>query len=251
MINAKFILPVVLALVTSFTSVSAATSAETGDTDIRSAISVQCEEALSEKLESGKISQEKYDEIIAAIEAGEFRSAWGNIAMRGKRGNAVELTEEQKAELSARRAEMLDEKLAAGEITQEQYDEIIAAIESGDFIGNWANRGKIGELTEEQKAEIAEKRNEFAENGRFGGIWGKRGNAEELTEEQKAELAEKWSGVSENGRFGGMWVNRGNAKELTDEQKTEIAEKQAEAAANGNFGGFRGGMRGNFGSRNK
>lgn len=162
MINAKLILPVVLALATSFTGVSAATSTETRDTDIRSAISVQCEEALSEKLESGELSREKYDEIIAAIEAGEFRGTWGNIAMRGKRGNAVE-----------------------------------------------------------------------------------------LTEEQKAELAEKWLGVSENGRFGGMWVNRGNAKELTDEQKTEIAEKQAEAAANGNFGGFRGGMRGNFGSRNK
>lgn len=156
MINAKLIIPVLLALTTSLSGVSAATGTETGDTDIRSAISVQREEALSAKLESGEISQEKYDEIIAAIE-------------------------------------------------------------SGDFIGNWANRGNIGELTEEQKAEIAEKRNELAENGGFGGIWG----------------------------------NRGNAGEMTDEQKAQMAEKRAEAAENGNFGGFRGGMRGNFGSRGK
>ena len=47
----------------------------------------------------------------------------------------VELTDEQKAELTENAKAALDEKLASGELTQEQYDEILAKIESGDLRG--------------------------------------------------------------------------------------------------------------------
>ena len=216
MISTKLILPVVLTAATLLTGgVSAATNAEDSNVNTCPEISVQYEEKLSEKLEAGELTHEQYNEIIAAIESRDFRGAWGKGAMRG---NASKLTEEQKAELLTKRDEMLAEKLESGEITQEQYDEIVAAIGSGEFDGHGRNLGKLGELAEEHKA----------------------------------ELAEKWSENAQSGKFGVMFGNRINgSEELTDEQKAEIAEKQAEIAENGGFGAFRGGMRGNFGARGK
>lgn len=45
-----------------------------------------------------------------------------------------ELTDEQKAAMLEKCKANLAEKLAAGEITQEKYDEAIAKIEAGEFV---------------------------------------------------------------------------------------------------------------------
>lgn len=80
-----------------------------------------------------------------------------------------ELTDEEKAAMLENARASLDEKLTAGEITQEQYDEIIAKIESGSFAfrgkGFKGGRGfkdmdgekpEWAELTEEEKAAMLE-----------------------------------------------------------------------------------------------
>ena len=72
----------------------------------------------------------------------------------------VELTDEQKAEVLEKAKAAIDEKLASGELTQEQYDEIAAKIESGDLRGFGGKRhggchGKPGSAAEETAEETA------------------------------------------------------------------------------------------------
>ena len=123
--------------------------------------------ALDEQLAAGKITQEQYDEAIAKVEVGEFRfgfgfngrnnaeqpKAWGRNWNKGEAPQRQELTEEEKAakaeEMKANRKKALDEQLAAGKITQEQYDEAIAKVEAGEFgfpgQPHWGGRpGKFG-----------------------------------------------------------------------------------------------------------
>ena len=89
---------------------------------------------LAEKLEEGKITQEQYDEKIAAIESGDFKPMGrGFDKMNGQPSEKPELTEEEKVQMLEDMKAKLAEKLEEGKITQEQYDERIAAIESGDF----------------------------------------------------------------------------------------------------------------------
>ncbi len=85
---------------------------------------------LAEKLAEGKITQEEYDEKLAKIEAGDFKPDF-----KGGRDKAdkPELTEEEKAARAEKAKAKLAEKLAEGKITQEEYDEALAKIESGDF----------------------------------------------------------------------------------------------------------------------
>lgn len=75
-----------------------------------------------------------------------------------------ELTDEQKAQMLEDVKAKLAEKLEAGEITQEQYDEKIAAIEAGDFkptnntskLGRRAFKGEKPEFpNEDNTAETA------------------------------------------------------------------------------------------------
>jgi len=119
--------------------------------------------ALDERLAAGKITQEKYDEAIAKLESGEFR--FGEKGFKGGRGErpnkaATELTEEEKTVRAETMKEnwkkALDERLAAGKITQEKYDEAIAKLESGEFKfpgrgykgGRWERTNKtVSELT--------------------------------------------------------------------------------------------------------
>ena len=107
-------------------------------------------ERLTQRLEDGRITQEQYDERIAAIESGEF-------PMSGKRSRGggrerVELTEEQIAERVAQIRERLDQRLADGSITQEQYDEKIAALESGEY--PLSGRSKRGGGNKGNKEEV-------------------------------------------------------------------------------------------------
>ena len=101
---------------------------------------------LAEKLAAGKITQEEYDEIIAATDAGTYKAEKKMyIGMKDKGNKAPEMTEEQKAERIEKQKASLAEKLAAGKITQEKYDETIAAIDAGTYKSdiNKADR-KIG-----------------------------------------------------------------------------------------------------------
>ena len=109
--------------------------------------------ALDERLAAGKITQEKYDQAIAKLEAGEFKFFGNGLrgpknempekgefrgkGFRGKNGKPAELTEEEKAARAQTMKEnwkkALDERLAAGKITQEKYDQAIAKLEAGEF----------------------------------------------------------------------------------------------------------------------
>jgi len=53
----------------------------------------------------------------------------------------VEMTEEQIAQRTERARERLEQKLADGSITQEEYDERLAAIESGEYPVSGRERG--------------------------------------------------------------------------------------------------------------
>ncbi len=169
--------------------------------------------ALDEKLASGELTQEQYDEIIAKVESGDLRGFGGK--RHGFAGEEKpELTEEQKAEMVENAKAKLDEKLASGELTQEQYDEIIAKVESGDLRGFGGKRhGFMGELPEDAvKAERVQK--------------------PELTEEQKAEMVENAKAKLDEKLASG---------ELTQEQYDEIIAKIESGDLRG-FGGKRHGF---------
>ena len=93
-------------------------------------------ERLAQRLADGRITQEEYDERIAAIESGDFQMSGRRSRDRGEgrvRGERAELTEEQKAERIAQMREKLEQRLADGSITQEEFDEKNAALDSGEF----------------------------------------------------------------------------------------------------------------------
>ena len=126
---------------------------------------------LTEKLQAGEITQEEYDEVIAKIEVGDFmRGGKDGKGMKGGKPEKVEMNEEEKAAKIEELKADLAEKLEAGEITQEEYDEVIAEIEAGDFIrGGKDGRGMKGEkpekveMTEEEKtAKIEELKTDLA-----------------------------------------------------------------------------------------
>jgi len=76
----------------------------------------------------------------------------------------IEMTDEEKAAKLEAFKNTLAEKLSSGEITQEEYDDAIAKMESGEFtFGGKAFKGMKGErgenpgdMTEEEKAEMLE-----------------------------------------------------------------------------------------------
>lgn len=91
----------------------------------------------------------------------------------------IELTEEQKAERKAKTQEkakeMLAKQLEEGKITQEEYDEKLAKIESGEFEfgghrrghGQFGGRGRRsfkGEKAMPRNPETAENESQAAEN---------------------------------------------------------------------------------------
>ena len=123
-------------------------------------------EILDAMLESGKITEEQYNEYIANLENGNgFGGMRGsrmhmsrNMDMHGMNkgmhgmpfmgGNCEnmrmpegfekpampEMTEEQKAEMLEKAKEQLATMLEEGKITQEQYDEYLAKLESGEMV---------------------------------------------------------------------------------------------------------------------
>jgi len=90
-------------------------------------------EKLASMLENGEITEEQYNEALAKIEDGDFHFG----RMHGKRPNPEnmtekpELSEEEKSEMQEKFKSELASKLENGEITEEQYNEILENIESG------------------------------------------------------------------------------------------------------------------------
>ena len=116
---------------------------------------------LSEKLTLGEITQEEYDNMLTKLESGKFKGKMGRGHKPDMR-ERKELSEEQKAQMETKKAEMLEEakarlseKLTLGEITQEEYDNMLEKLESGKF------EGKIGRG---HKPEKREKPSETDEN---------------------------------------------------------------------------------------
>ena len=95
-------------------------------------------ERLQQRLDDGRITQEEFNEMSAAIDSGEYPFAGRN--RRGGSRERAELTEEQIAERLASARERLDQRLADGSITQEEYDEKLAAIESGEYPFSGGNK---------------------------------------------------------------------------------------------------------------
>ena len=96
-------------------------------------------ENLKARLDEGKITQEEYDAQLAKIENGEFTPGFGKGPQKFER---PEMTEEQKAEFKTKAKENLKARLDEGKITQEQYDDQLAKIESGEF-GPGFGRGNL------------------------------------------------------------------------------------------------------------
>jgi len=102
-------------------------------------------ERLQQRLVDGSITQEEYDSRIAAIESGERVSSGRSRSADGedrgeRRTERTPLTEEQIAERTEKLREKLAQELAAGNITQAEYDEKIIAVENGEFRGLGRNR---------------------------------------------------------------------------------------------------------------
>lgn len=167
MIKRRWILPIALAVATSITVVAAAANTVNKDADFKPEFAEKREQILSEKLEEGVISQEKYDEIMEAIESGEFKGPCGRKGFAGRWNSenagewTGEWTEEQKAEWLDKMKDIFSDKLENGEISQEEYYQIMEAIESGEFGGPWARKG-------------------------FGRFWNKDNNSEESKDDKEA-----------------------------------------------------------------
>ena len=126
---------------------------------------------LAERLQAGEISQEEYDKMLEAIET------TGKIPKRGMgKGpeNPEKMTEEEKAVRLEEMKAKLAERLQAGEISQEEYDKILEAIETTGKIPK-RGMGKGPEnpekMTEEEKASrLEEMKAKLAERLQAGEI---------------------------------------------------------------------------------
>lgn len=88
-------------------------------------------ENLKERLDAGEVSQEEYDQVIKDIEDGI--KPMGLRKGKDRPGNMErpDLTDEEKSQIIDKMKERINERLEAGDITQEQYDRAIKDIEDG------------------------------------------------------------------------------------------------------------------------
>ncbi|NCC87007.1 MAG: hypothetical protein EOM05_03940 [Clostridia bacterium] len=132
----------------------------------------------------------------------------------------VELTDEQKAEKADKMKETLAQKLDDGSITQEQYDKAIANIADGKkpMILGEGNKDRP-ELTDEQKAEKADKMKEtLAQKLEDGSI----------TQEQYDKAI---ANIADGKKPEILGKGDKERPELTDEQKAEMIDKMKETLA--------------------
>ena len=134
-------------------------------------------------------------------------------ALAASASDRTPLTEEQKAELTLRMEQRLEQDLADGKITQEQYDTMLEASANGErFSFGRARRGGFGEMTEEQKATMEEfrrNRSELTDEQKAALPFGGKFNREDMPEDWKAAMEERMA----------------NLPDLTDEQKESMRER--------------------------
>ena len=167
--------------------------------------------------------------ILTNVGTGHAR---GRDRDRDRNHVRVELTQEQIAERVESRRERLEQRLADGRITQEEYDARIAAIESGEYPAgdrvrsgsrsrseNGEGRSERTPLTEEQIAERVEKlRERLAQELADGNI-------------TQAEYNEKLEAI-ENGEFRGLGRSRGNKSENSEGTGTTTNATTTNTTAN-------------------
>ena len=115
------------------------------------------EQRLEQRLADGSITQEEYDEYMAAIESGEYPARGGGKGKSKDRDSErTPLTEEQIAERIDKMRDKLAQDLADGKITQEQYDEKIEALDNGEFPSRDRTKGnKTGKSSKDDSASDA------------------------------------------------------------------------------------------------
>lgn len=109
----------------------------------KTAMLEQMKSHMAEELEEGDITQEQYDAALERIEAGEMPGMGSGMGMWND-GERPALSEEDLAERLELMKTHLSEKLADGDITQEQYDDMIARIEAGEMPGRGGRGGRGG-----------------------------------------------------------------------------------------------------------
>ena len=185
----------------------------------------KAKEQLASLLEEGKITQEQYDEQLAKLESGEMP-----VPLFGNMGNGKgfgfgnfgknfgskefeapeipEMTEEQKAEMLEKAKEQLASLLEEGKITQEQYDEQLAKLESDEMpvplFGNMGNGKGFG---------FGNFGKDFGNFGKDFGNFGKDFKGREFeadTEATEDAVTEGESEKTEKIPVGGRRMSRGN-----------------------------------------
>ena len=92
-------------------------------------------EDLLEMAEADKITQQQYDALLQGVENGNFNFfGRGFKGKMGEKGEAFELSDEEKEEIKQKHLDMLKERLEKGEITQEEYDEMLSKAQNGEFM---------------------------------------------------------------------------------------------------------------------
>ena len=127
-------------------------------------------EDLDEMVDSGDLSQEQYDIIADMIQNG----------FRGGRGQGMpepKMNEEKRAEMLEKFKEEQAGKLASGEITQEEYDELIENADKRGF-----GMGKRPEMPEGEEGPSGDKKPFKGMPGR--GMHGKGKPMDEVSEQE-------------------------------------------------------------------
>ena len=201
---------------------------------------------LDEMLAAGDITQEQYDSLVERVEKGAPCNMGGGKFGKGGFGKGgfgkgpgkferPEMTEEQKAEFKTKAKENLKARLDEGKITQEEYDEQLAKIESGEFnpgFGRGPGKGNFGkgpgnferpEMTEEQKAEMKAKVKENLKARLDEGKITQEEYDEQLAKIENGEFTPGFGRGPGRGNFGkgpGNFERPGHGKDKTAEEKT-------------------------------
>jgi|GEM_PF-5522333 len=103
---------------------------------------------LDQKVEEGDLTQDEADEIYAACEDGDMSSYFE--AVKGDKGTAPELTDEQKAQQEENTATLesikanLDQQVEDGDLTQDEADQLYRLFEGSYGFGGHGGHGGPG-----------------------------------------------------------------------------------------------------------
>jgi len=199
---------------------------------------------LDQLVEEDIITQDEADELYAKYEDGNLGGGPGGCgAPAGDKGEAPEMTDEQKAERLEKIQEELDQKVEDGDLTQDEADEIYAACEDGDMSGYFeaigrqggsvapkSDKGEAPEMTDEQKAERLEKiQEELEQKVEDGDLTQAEADAIYAACEN-GDMSSYFEAIGRQGGKGGSVAlkgDKGEAPKMSDEQKAEQEENAA------------------------